>query len=65
MSTQRQTPRSKSRTEPAQPQSSPHREQPLDERELPPIALLYRGSQGRYVAFSLREEDGDDNATRH
>jgi len=68
MATQRQTPRSKSRNvaarrgvqPPAEPQSStPSHERPVDvDRQHPAI-------EPRHIRLSLREEEGDDTATRH
>lgn len=73
MSTPRQTPRSKSRTVGSQPaaqqssaQSMSGERKPGEERrDRERNALDNQGAQGRHVPFSLREEEDDDNATRH
>lgn len=72
MSTQRQTPRSKSRSiasQPAAQQSSPQsmsgQGKQGDERDRQRDALENQGAQGRHIPFSLREEEDDDTATRH
>ena len=70
MSTQRQSPRPKSRTvgsQPASQQSSPQSMKGHDsnDRDRQHNALENQGSQGKHVPFSLREEEDDDSATRH
>ncbi|UHQ20160.1 hypothetical protein LVB87_03085 [Lysobacter sp. KIS68-7] len=69
MTTPRQTPRSKSRNiaarrgaQPAEPQSStPPLERPGDaDRQ-----RTATESPSRHIRLSLREEEGDDTATRH
>jgi hypothetical protein len=77
MSTQRQTPRSKSRniaSQPAAQQSSPQSMsgqgkqvdgKHVEDRDRQRDALDNQGAQGRHVPFSLREEEDDDTATRH
>jgi hypothetical protein len=73
MSTQRQAPRSKSRSiasQPAAQQSSAQsmaspRTKSTNDRDRQQAALDNQGAQGRNIKFSLREDEDDDNATRH
>lgn len=73
MTTPRQSSRSsKTRNVASQPaaqqssaQSMANAPQKGDEQERQRSALENQGSQGRHIKLSLREEEDDDNATRH
>lgn len=72
MSTQRTTPRSKSRSIASQraaqqssAQSMAGEDRTSNDQDRQRDALANQGAQGRHVPFSLREEEDDDSATRH